>query len=173
MAVTLRTARPEDVPVLEHWDSKPHVIACTGSDDVADWHAELEQQNTGRLQILIAEQDGRPIGVLQIIDPDREVTRYWGDIGPGFRAIDIWIGEEADLGQGYGTRMMKLAHEICFMHDDVKAIILDPLVSNQQAHRFYERLGYRRIERRQFGEDDCYVYQLDRDTGRACKSTGQ
>jgi len=26
--------------------------------------------------------------------------------GPGYRAIDIWIGEEKDLNKGYGTEMM-------------------------------------------------------------------
>jgi len=26
----------------------------------------------------------------------------------------------------------------------------------------YERLGFRFVERRRFGEDDCFVYRLDR-----------
>ena len=43
---------------------------------------------------------------LQIIDPAMEETHYWGDVAPNLRALDIWIGEEADLGQGYGTAIM-------------------------------------------------------------------
>ena len=42
------------------------------------------------------------------------------------------------------------------------AILIDPLASNTAAHRFYERLGFRYVERRQFGEDDCIVYRLER-----------
>ena len=38
------------------------------------------------------------------------------------------------------------------------ALLLDPLVTNERAHRFYERLGFERAERRMFGDDDCYVY---------------
>lgn len=43
------------------------------------------------------------IGVIQVIDPAGEETQYWGNIGEGYRAIDIWIGEAEDLGKGYGT----------------------------------------------------------------------
>jgi aminoglycoside 6'-N-acetyltransferase len=88
---------------------------------------------------------------------------YWGDVEPNLRAIDIWIGEERDLGRGYGTRMMELAIERCFAEPAVTAIVIDPLAANTRAHRFYERLGFRRIDRRTFGDgDDCFVYRLER-----------
>ena len=37
-----------------------------------------------------------------------------------------------------------------------------PHDANTRAHRFYERLGFRFVERRRFGRDDCFVYRLDR-----------
>lgn len=46
--------------------------------------------------------------------------------------------------------MMKLALERCFAAA-VTAVRVDPLVSNVRAHRFYERLGFRRVARRRFG----------------------
>lgn len=54
-----------------------------------------------------------------------------------------------------------------FAEPAVTAVLVDPLVSNQRAHRFYERLGFQRRDRRQFGPDDCYVYRLDRSDWRA------
>jgi aminoglycoside 6'-N-acetyltransferase len=78
------------------------------------------------------------------------------------RAVDLWIGDEADLGKGYGTRMMELALARCFAGPSVSAVLIDPLASNHRAHRFYERLGFRFVERRRFGKDDCFVYRLDR-----------
>jgi aminoglycoside 6'-N-acetyltransferase len=36
------------------------------------------------------------------------------------------------------------------------------LASNVRAHRFYERVGFIKIDRRTFGEDDCFVYRIDR-----------
>jgi aminoglycoside 6'-N-acetyltransferase len=161
----LRAARPSDLDLLRSWDAKPHVIAATGDDGLFDWESELPRQPEWR-QLLIAEAEGRPIGVLQIIDPAEEETHYWGEVEPHLRAIDIWIGEEADLGRGYGTAMMRLALERCFAEASVSAVLIDPLASNERAHRFYERLGFERIERRRFGPDDCYVYRLDRQAWR-------
>ncbi len=157
----LRPAALDDLPVLRAWDEKPHVIAASGEDDVFDWEYELPREVSWR-ELLIAEDEGRPIGFLQIIDPAEEESHYWGDAEPNLRAIDIWIGEESDLGKGYGTRMMELAVERCFADRAVRAILIDPLASNTRARRFYERLGFREVGPRRFGEDDCVVYRLER-----------
>ena len=159
--VTLRRATPADRELLEYWDRKPHVVAATGQDDVADWSAELAS-TAAWPEHLVAELDGRPIGIVQVIDPLEEETHYWGDVARDLRAIDIWIGEEADLGRGYGTEMMRLVIGRCFADPAVRAILLDPLASNTRAHRFYERLGFRAIGPRRFGADDCIVYRLER-----------
>ncbi len=57
---------------------------------------------------------------------------------------------------------MRLAHARCFAPPAVTAVLIDPLVSNARAHRFYERIGFKRVERRRFGADYCYVYRLVR-----------
>ncbi len=157
----LRLATLTDAPTIEAWDREPHVIAASGADPMYDWRAELPRPVPWR-EFLIAEVDGRPIGMMQIIDPEQEESHYWGEIAPNLRAIDIWIGAAADLGQGYGTEMMRLAIARCFAAPEVTAILIDPLVTNTRAHRFYERLSFRRIDRRMFEEDNCYVYRLDR-----------
>lgn len=159
--VRLRLAVPADRELLEHWDRQPHVVAAGGDDDVFDWQAELPRELPWR-ELLLAEIGDRPIGFMQIIDPRLEETHYWGKAAAGLRAIDIWIGEAIDLGRGHGTAMMRLALERCFSEPSVEAVLVDPLASNDRAHRFYERLGFRRIERRLFGADDCWVYRIDR-----------
>ena len=111
-----------------------------------------------------AERAGRypdPITALAF-DPAQEETRYWCDVAPNLRAIDIWIGEESDLGCGYGTEIMQLWLSRYFAKSEVTAVLIDPLISNTAAHRFYERLGFRRQQQRRFGPDDCYVYCLTR-----------
>jgi len=134
-------------------------VAAIGDD--WDWESELAQQAPWREQ-LIAEVEGRPIGFVQILDPALEESHYWGDCPSDLRAIDIWIGDEADLGRGLGTRMMQLALERCFADTAVEGILVDPLADNYRAHRFYERLGFRFLERRILGDDDSAVYRLDR-----------
>ena len=157
----LRRATPADQPLLEYWDSKPHVAAAGGEDDDCDWGVELTRDAEWS-EILVAELEGRAIGLLQIIDPAMEETHYWGDVGPNLRAIDIWIGEEPDLGRGYGSAMMRLAVQRCFANPAVTAILIDPLAANESAIRFYRRLGFVDVGPRRFGNDDCLVLRLER-----------
>lgn len=159
-AIRLRPAVPADAAVLRRWDEEPHVVASDPNDD---WHWETELARTPDWrEQLIAELAGRPVGFVQIIDPAREESRYWGDVQDSLRAIDIWIGEAADLGRGYGTRMMHLALARCFADPAVTAVLIDPLAANDRAIRFYRRLGFRFVERRRFGDDVCDVHRLDR-----------
>lgn len=159
-SITLRKATPGDLHLLQYWDTQPHVIASDPDDDW-DWETELEREPEWREQ-LIAELDRKPIGFAQIIDPHREETHYWGDVGENKRAIDIWIGEEHLLGKGYGTSIMQQVIERCFNSPEVGSILIDPLKSNTRAHRFYERLGFIFVEERQFDDHTCYVYILKR-----------
>jgi len=161
MSIQLRPAKPEDIPVLQYWDTQPHVIAATGSDASSDWAEDIGLTGPA-FQTLISEQDGRPVGVVQIIDPAEEPTHYWGDCERNLRAIDIWIGEPDCLGQGLGTQMMRQAIERCFAAPEVTAILIDPLESNTDAQRFYRRLGFEVVGPRRFGDDDCTVMRLMR-----------
>ena len=156
----LRPATPDDLPLLLHWGEQAHVIA-SGIDDDWGWATELQRSPAWREQ-LIAELDGRPIGFVQIIDPALEDSHYWGDVPAGLRAIDIWIGEASDLGQGFGTQMMGLALTRCFADPLVEAVLVDPLPTNTRAHRFYERLGFRSQGRRVLDGDDCLVFRITR-----------
>lgn len=172
--ITLRHAMLADVPTLERWDLEPHVISATTDDpdateayDDLDWAEEIA--NASDLsRYWIAELDGRPIGAMQIIDPQLEPTHYWGDMPPNLRALDIWIGDAADLGKGHGETMMRQAFTLCFADPAVTAIIIDPLASNTRAHKFYQRLGFKPVETRTFNDEDvCLVHELTRADWRA------
>lgn len=159
--INLRPATPADLNLLRRWDEQPHIIDAKTNDDWG-WEIELDRTPDWREQ-LIAEIDNRPIGFIQIIDPAREDSHYWGDdVAANLRAIDIWIGEEKELSKGYGTQMMQLALARCFADSAVTAVLIDPLANNTRAHRFYQRFGFQFVEPRQFGGDDCFVYRLNR-----------
>lgn len=159
----LRKATVQDLPLLKYWDTKQHVIEAGGDEDNVDWEKEL-LRNVPWQEILIAEIDNTPIGVIVVIDPKEEETHYWGKIEPNLRALDIWIGEESNLGKGYGTQMMKLVLQHIFTDPQIAEVLVDPLAANTQAHRFYEKLGFKRTEVRKFGRDDCFVYRLERNS---------
>ena len=158
--IKLRPATIHDLELLEYWDSKQHVIDCDPDDDW-NWKEELNHHPEWREQ-LVAELKGEPIGFLQIIDPYLEISHYWGEVSKNKRAIDIWIGEEKNLNNGYGTIMMKLVIEKCFQNPKVDGILIDPIKTNTKAHRFYERLGFKFVEEREFNGTVCFVYELKR-----------
>ena len=158
--VCLREASIKDLHILKHWDEQPHVME-SGHDDDWNWEVELLKKHTWR-ELLIAELNGAPIGCIQIIDPAGEETHYWGDISEGYRAIDIWIGDLANLGKGYGSTMMLQALDRCFSNAEVHSVLIDPLASNVRAIKFYERIGFTFIEDRRFGDDECKVYAFTR-----------
>jgi aminoglycoside 6'-N-acetyltransferase len=159
----LRDATLDDVDHLVRWDQDPVVRAASGEDESTDWAEEIAGADEWT-EILIAEVDGRPIGTVQLIDPAREQTHYWGDVEPNLRALDIWIGEARDRNQGHGSEMMTQALDRCFADPDVTAVLIDPLTSNPDAHRFYRRLGFVPVEERTFGADRCLVHRLERST---------
>ena len=166
--VTLRRATQEDAAWLDRWDTDADVIACSSDDPDAtiafqdtEWAEELAAQDE-HSQYFIGEVDGRPIGAMQICDPHLETTHYWGEIAPNLRAIDIWIGGPDDRGKGHGREMMRLALDKCFADARVTGIVIDPLASNERAHRFYRRLGFKPVGRRKFGGDDCLIHELTR-----------
>jgi len=166
--LNVRQATQDDVPILELWDRDPEVIACVTDDPTspqafidAVWSEEIAASDDTSCYY-IAELDGRPIGAMQVIDPHLEATRYWGEIEPNLRAVDIWIGDDRDRNAGHGRTMMSAVIDRCFADPAVTAIIIDPLNSNTEAHRFYRRLGFRVVGRRVFGDDDCLVHRLER-----------
>ena len=160
--VRLRPAVPADAPTLHRWDEEPHVLASDPNDDW-QWDIELARSPPWREQ-LIAELHSAPVGFVEIIDPRQEESHYWGnDVAPDLRALDIWIGEPDARGQGHGETMMRLGISACFENPAVTAIVIDPLASNTRAHAFYQRLGFKPVERRMFGADDTLVHKLTRE----------
>lgn len=170
--LALRPATATDVPLLAEWSLRPHVIRATTEApnateawEGADWAEEVamrDQVGADVHEILIAELDGRPIGMVAVQDAHREPTHYWGDVGPGVRALDIWIGEPELLGQGHGTEMMRQAIDRLFADPAAEEIVIDPLASNTDAHRFYRRLGFVDVGERQFDDSRCLVMRLER-----------
>ena len=169
--IRLRSAKPSDQQMLEAWDKEPHVIACDPSEGL-DWAYELPRELQWR-ELLIAEHDDFPFGFIQIIDPKEEETHYWGEIGANLRAIDIWIGPKNYLNKGFGTIIMKMALERCFGPSNVEAVIIDPLLTNTSAIRFYKRLGFWEEEIQDFDGDKCQIMRISREEWTPSESDPQ
>ncbi len=79
----------DDVALLVRWDDDPEVAAAIGGSgaDWYDWPAELIRDVPWR-ELLIAEEDGRPIGFVQLIDAGEEESPRLG----GHRTADMGAG---------------------------------------------------------------------------------
>jgi aminoglycoside 6'-N-acetyltransferase len=159
MTIVLRPATREDVPLLEAWDHDPDVHASSPNDD---WDWAGQTLVTEGLTNLIAELDGRPIGYIQITDLARDASKYWGEHQAGLMAVDIEIGEPDMRGKGYGRAIMGLAIAKCFSAPNVQAVLIDPLITNERAIAFYQRLGFTFLQNRWFDQDHCAVHQMTR-----------
>lgn len=155
--------RSDDVALIEAWDRDPAVRAALAgaAADWWDWRDEVRRDVPWR-ELLIAEELGRPIGFVQLTDAREEESHYWGDVAPGTWAIDIWIGSPTDRGRGLGRLVMDAATTRCFDRRGAATIVIDPLVTNEAAIRFYERYGFVAVGRREFDGDHCLVMRLDR-----------
>lgn len=153
----------DDVALLVRWDDDADVAAAIGgrSAEWYDWPAELARDVPWR-DLLIAEEAGRPIGFVQLIDAGEDESHYWGDVEPGTWALDIWIGSPADRSRGLGTELMWVALDRIFDHHGAAMVVIDPVVGNRRAIAFYERLGFERVGVREFGDDECLVMRLRR-----------
>jgi aminoglycoside 6'-N-acetyltransferase len=163
MPIALRPMRVDDVPLVERWDDDPDVAASGGDSDWYDWPVELARDVAWR-EFLIVEDDDRPVGFVQLLDAVAEEEQYWGEVESAAWAIDIWIGSPADRGRGVGTASMRAALDRCFDVHAASVVLIDPLVTNERAIRFYRRLGFGSIGERWFGDDRCDVHRIDRQT---------
>ena len=64
--------RLDDVEHVERWDGDPDVAAASGDDDWYDWPLELARGALPWREFLIAEEGGRPVGFVQLIDAREE-----------------------------------------------------------------------------------------------------
>jgi aminoglycoside 6'-N-acetyltransferase len=160
--------RIDDVPLLVAWDRDPDVASALGGPGAEwyDWPTELARDVPWR-ELLIAEEDGRPIGFVQLTDAHEEESHYWGEVEAGTWTVDIWIGSPQDRGRGLGTQVMRRAVSRNIELHGAGSILIDPRVTNRRAIAFYEQLGFEPVGERTFDDGDvCLVMRLPRRADR-------
>ncbi len=124
-AVKLRLATPDDLEILQFWDRQPHVIAAKGQRRLAVAERARPQP---RLARAADRRSRRPPDRLRPDHrPSREESQYWGCIDEGYRAIDIWIGEQDAPRPRLRHADDEAGHRsAAFADPSVKPILVDP-----------------------------------------------
>jgi aminoglycoside 6'-N-acetyltransferase len=133
--VSLRPARPEDVPALARIRSTPEVLRWwRGGDDLAAAVAEdLAEEGT---ETFVIEHEGRVAGAIQWSAEDEPDYRHAG--------IDIYL-DPAVHGRGLGADAIRTLARYLIADKGHHRLVIDPAVDNVAAIRCYSKVGFRPV----------------------------
>lgn len=135
--VQIRAARPDDASRIAEIACQPSVVWGTLQLPVntpEQWRKRLEANNPDTSFVLVAELDGRVVGMLGLFWSTRPRIRHVGEIG--------MMVDERHQGQGIGTALMVAAIEAADKWLNLVRIELEVYPDNERAIRLYERFGF-------------------------------
>ena len=141
MSYTFRPADRRDLPMLERWLRTTEVVRWWG--DPQEQAALLrEDMDDPRMVMRIVALAGRPFAYAQDYDVHAWPQPHFAALPAGTRAIDSFIGEPDMIGQGHGSRYLRLLAQR-LRADGGPVVAIDPDVENLRARRAYAKAGFR------------------------------
>lgn len=146
-SIAFRPLTHADLPLLQDWLSRPHVVEWwPGSPTLAEVAEEFGPAIAGTVphQCFVALAEGVPIGFIQSYTPVGWHHEGWwlDEHDTGVRGIDQFLVNEEQLGQGLGTAMIRSFVAQLFANPAVTRVQTDPAPENQRAIRCYEKAGF-------------------------------
>jgi RimJ/RimL family protein N-acetyltransferase len=139
--VRLRALEPSDAELLLRWNEDPDVTRWM-VNDYPESHAQLARRlgedrprnSYGNLVLAVETlADRTPIGVVALTDAEPENGRA---------ELDVYIGEAAYRGRGYGGDAVRVICRYGFDQMRLHGISLWVVPENVAAHRLYRKLGF-------------------------------
>jgi aminoglycoside 6'-N-acetyltransferase len=152
MNLALRRMDRADLPRLSRWLETPHVKQWwreSADPDAVEAAYGPAIDGADPTELLIAELDGRPIGMLQRYrladNPDYERALDLAGAPRPAAGLDYLIGDAALTGRGLGPSMIANASADAWtVYPEVVAIIVTVQIENRRSWRALEKAGYRR-----------------------------
>lgn len=145
---------PADYARMVAWRNSPHVREWWDPDDPPLTPAAAMDELGPSLRgedhttSCIVEVAGKPVGFIQYYPWDDE-AEYLAEVGisvpPGSWGIDLFIGDPGLLGQGVGTRLVRLVIDYLFAEKAASAVALATEVGNARAQAAYVKAGMRTV----------------------------
>jgi aminoglycoside 6'-N-acetyltransferase len=130
-----------DLPLVQHWLARPHVVEWWGEPDEQFDLVSGDLDHPAMDQYVVTAGD-RPFGYLQCYD----LTAWNSGFGPqppGTRGIDQFIGEPEMVGRGHGAAFIRTFVDD-LLASGTSRVVTDPDPANLRAVRAYEKAGFRR-----------------------------
>lgn len=139
--IYLRPVEREDLPFIRSFSNNPEVRRLTGevtpmTPAGAEAFFEKVSQDESRVWFVIVLKDGdRVIG-------ETGLLRMF----PAWRTTDLSIilGDPAEWGKGYGREAMQLMLDYAFGYLNFHRVAIGVVGFNENALRFYEKIGFKR-----------------------------
>lgn len=132
--------------MLHDWLQRPHAAAWwqptpTLEELVAHYAPSIDGSDSTRAYI--AHLDGEPVGFIQCYVVMGSGGGWWEDeADPGARGVDQFLADEARLGQGLGSAMLRAFVQDLFSNPAVTTVQTDPSPRNRRAIRAYQKAGF-------------------------------
>lgn len=149
MNLSFRQATPDDIPRLAQWLSKPHVKRRWPGDSSPEGVAKKygpALQGASPTTLFIVAAGAVAIGMVQSYLVD-DYPDHAASVGlPGAVGIDLLIGEEAYVGKGYGSALLRLLVQtiVPARYPAATQAVADPAVDNLASIRAFEKAGFQR-----------------------------
>jgi RimJ/RimL family protein N-acetyltransferase len=146
MNITFRPLEHADLPMLQGWLARPHVLhwwrEVPAIDELAADYLPADPQSNDT-RVFIAMQGARAIGFIQCYVVMGSGDGWWEDErDPGARGIDQFLADEADLGTGLGSALVRAFVDGLFDDPTVTVVQTDPAPHNIRAVRAYLKAGF-------------------------------
>ncbi len=149
--ITFIPFNEEHIRLMQRWlssgEAKRWYGGNTPKTEAALRQKYLVDKPQGGTQCFIIQYEGKPIGYIQYY----RVMDYpvWCGLVSGQShdyGLDLFIGEDALIGRGIGTRIVKAAlKDLIFANGEACRCILGPSPENLRAIRCYEKCGFQHI----------------------------
>ena len=167
MNIQFKSFEEKHIPFWEQWTTLPHVKKVWFNEgyETADYIHQKIKGNGYDHSFIIFLND-TPIGYIQCCDLYAYRTLcpkpkgLFTQENPGTFCMDLFIGEEEYLNQGYGTEIVKTFISYVFKNFNAKIILIDPEVTNKRAIRCYEKAGFYFVKEAFDGVSNCHVMQI-------------
>lgn len=134
-----RSVTTADMPTLHTWMSLPHVSSWFGERPTQRQVDEIygKQLDSDDVKLVIVTMDATDFGFIECVRSADE--HAW--------MINQFIGEEQNIGKGYGPQFIKqYIEQELFTDEDVNKVIAKVHVSNLRAYKCYQKAGFSKTE---------------------------
>jgi RimJ/RimL family protein N-acetyltransferase len=142
--IWFRPLERADLEMMHVWLQRPHVAQWwTPTPTPAQLEDDYFPAESTTTRACIAMLRDEPLGFIQCYTAMGSGDGWWEEErDPGVRGVDQFLANAQQLGQGYGSAMVRKFVDAIFADAAVTKVQTDPSPDNERAIRAYRKAGF-------------------------------